>query len=188
MDPEKQDTLRKEVRGSIKSSKAEITASQLESLPYLNGVCNESLRLYPGVPLTLRQAMRPSTILGCHVPAGTRVVIVPYAINRSPHIWGVDAEKFVPERWIDGELENARPNNNGGATNNYAFLTFLHGPRSCIGQNFSRAELRCLVAALVGRFDIQMADPDETVLAGGVITLKPRNGMYLRLTMLDGWQ
>lgn len=70
---------------------------------------------------------------------------------------------------------------NGGADSNYAFLTFLHGPRSCIGEKFARAELRALVAALVGGFEMRMAEPGKKVLNGGAITSKPVGGMNLRL-------
>jgi cytochrome P450 len=70
---------------------------------------------------------------------------------------------------------------NGGADSNYAFLTFLHGPRACIGERFARAELRALVATFVGSFEMEMADPHEEVVIGGTITIKPVNGMKLRL-------
>lgn len=49
-----------------------------------------------------------------------------------------------------------RPKSTGPETP-YAFLTFLHGPRSCIGQSFARAELACLVAAWVGAFETEFA-------------------------------
>jgi cytochrome P450 len=73
----------------------------------------------------------------------------------------------------------------GGADSNYSFLTFLHGSRSCIGEKFARAELRALLAAFVGKFEIEMADPDEKVLIGGTITSKPVNGMRLRLKVQE---
>ena len=76
---------------------------------------------------------------------------------------------------------------NGGAESNFAFLTFLHGPRSCIGERFARAELRALLAAFVGHFEMEMADPNEKVIAGGTITSKPVNGMKLRLRPVE-WE
>nr|POE74308.1 cytochrome p450 97b3, chloroplastic [Quercus suber] len=100
-----------------------------------------------------------------------------------------DAERFVPERWIDTDPTSGerKPNNAGGAPSNYANLTFLHGPRSCIGQGFAKAELRALVAAFVGSFDMSLANPDEEVIPSGVVTTKPKNGMNLRLKRLGGW-
>lgn len=100
-------------------------------------------------------------------------------------MWGPGASEFDPGRWI--EPKTGKPNQSGGASTNYAFLTFLHGPRSCIGQGFARAELRALVAAFVGAFDFTMADPDEEVIPAGVVTTKPKNGLKLRLTKIESW-
>jgi cytochrome P450 len=148
-------------------------------MPYLNGVCNEVLRLFPTIPITGRDAIRDTTVTGHFIPAGTTLFIVPWAINRLPALWGPDSEEFVPDRWID--KETGRATMNGGADSNYAFLTFLYGPRACIGERFARAELRALVAAFVGSFEMELANPDEEIVIGGTITSKPVNGMKLRL-------
>ncbi|KAF1982572.1 putative P450 monooxygenase [Aulographum hederae CBS 113979] len=158
-------------------------ASILESLPLLNGVCNETVRLYPTVPITIREAVRPTELLGNHIPAGTAVVVCPLAINRSAELWGPDAKEFKPDRWINEET--GTPNKTGGAESNYAIATFLHGPRSCIGQGFAMAELRCLIAAFICRFAWEMADPKEEPVVAGVITTKPRDGMHLRLKKFE---
>lgn len=158
-------------------------AGVLESMPYLNGVCNEVLRLYPTIPVSSRHSIRDTTVAGVFIPKGTTLFIVPWAINRNPLLWGDDAETFVPTRWID--KTTGRATMNGGAESNYAFLTFLHGPRSCIGERFARAELRALVAAFVGGFEMEMADKNEKVCVGGTITSKPVDGMRLRLRALS---
>jgi cytochrome P450 len=160
-------------------------ATILESLPLLNGVCNETIRLYPTVPITIRDATRDTTILDQFVPRGTGVQLVPWATNRNPQFWGPDADKFKPDRWIDSET--GKPNNTGGSSSNYNTLTFLHGPRSCIGKDFAKAELRCLVAAFVVAFEMELADPKEVCIPHGVITTKPKNGMNLRLKVVQRW-
>lgn len=160
-------------------------ATLLESLPLLNAVCNETIRLYPTVPLTIRDAFRDTTIMDQFVPKGTSVHLIPWATNRNPHFWGPDAGEFKPERWIDADT--GKPNNTGGSSSNYNTLTFLHGPRSCIGQGFAKAELRCLVAAFVGAFEMELANPKEVCIPHGVITTKPKNGMNLRLKVAQSW-
>lgn len=90
--------------------------------------------------------------------------------------------KVDPERVFEG-----RPNNNGGAHSNYAQITFLHGPRQCIAHGFAHAELRSLVAGMVGAFEWEMADPSAPVVSAGVVTTKPRDGMWLKMRALDGW-
>lgn len=160
-------------------------ASTLESLPLLNAVCLETLRLYPTVPVSLRVANKDTSIGKHFVPKGTSAYVVPWAINRAEKYWGPNATEFVPERWIDEKT--GRANNTGGAVSNYNILTFLHGPRSCIGKDFAKAELKCLVAVFCGAFEIEMADPDEVPIPYGALTVKPKNGMHLRLKPVSGW-
>ena len=186
--PAAQKRLRREVHESIPDPKALLAphydiAGLLESLPFLNAVCNETLRLYPTLPITSRVARCDTSINGQFVPKGTLSFIVPWATNRDKNLWGEDAELFRPERWLDPDT--GRANFIGGADSNFSFLTFLHGPRSCIGQNFARAEFRALLAAFGGSFEIEMADPNEKVKIGGTITAKPINGMKLRLKPVE---
>lgn len=179
-----QDRLRTEIQQYIPdpevlSGTSFDIASLLESMPYLNGVCNEVLRLFPTIPVTARLSIRDTTVAGVFIPEGTMIFVVPWAVNRNPMLWGDDAEEFVPTRWID--KTTGRATMNGGADSNFSFLTFLHGPRSCIGERFARAELRALLAAFVGHFEMEMADPNEEIIIGGTVTSKAVNGMRLKL-------
>lgn len=126
--PSYQARLREEVKEAfptnpLLSAGVEDLAATLERLPLLNGICNETLRLFPTVPITMRIAVRDTTLLDHPIPRGTEIMVSPWAVNRSKELWGQDAEKFVPERWI----EDGKPNNVGGADSNYSLLTFLHG-------------------------------------------------------------
>ena len=157
----------------------------LESLPMLNAVCNETLRLYPS-PSGARTSGRPTTLMGYQVPVGTTAIISPWAINRSRLYWGPRAEEFIPERWIDTDPKTGllKSNSSGGADSNFSMLTFSQGPRNCIGQGFVRAELRCLVAVFVAKFNIAMADPNEKVVPFSLIGTRPKGGLRLRLEPL----
>lgn len=186
--PTVQATLRAEIRSAIPTSSTPITHDLLESLPYLNGVCEETLRLYPTVPTTIREATRPTTVAGIPIPKDTLFLLVPYAINRAPSAWGSNADQCVPERWIDTSPDGTqRPNKNGGAPSNFSEITFLHGQRACIGRDFAKAELRCAVAGVVGRFVMEMEDPGEEIKVSGVVTTKPVQGMKMRMRAEPGW-
>lgn len=134
----------------------------------------------PTTPITTRVAAQDTVILGTHIPKGTRIFMVPYACNRSTAFYGPTAETFDPSRWID---DSGKGNNNGGADSNYAFLTFLHGPRKCIGDGYARLALRAFVAAFVRAFEFDMADNSETPIPGGILATKPVNGLHLKLRM-----
>ncbi|KAG6823047.1 hypothetical protein H0H93_004334, partial [Arthromyces matolae] len=56
-------------------------------------------------------------------------------INRDKTIWGDDAHEFRPERW---ETVPEEANRIPGVWGNV--LTFLGGPRACIGYRFSLVE------------------------------------------------
>ena len=137
------------------------------------------------MPVIARTNITDCTILGEQIPAGTRLLIAPWVVNRDPKLWGHDATEYKPERWIDPHT--GKLNNIGGASTNYAMMTFIHGPRSCIGHGFAKAELRCLVAAFVGHYAFELADPHARVVPGGNITTKPKDGLRVRLTKMKEW-
>lgn len=190
--PHIQDRLRAELTTHVRLTDDAFTNDTLNNLPYLQAVSQEVLRFQPTVPLTGRTALRDTTILGQHIPKGTEVLLCPQAINRSPRFWGPDAAVFNPDRWLcagsergadddDDNKPGAAAALHGGANSPYANLTFLHGPRSCIGERFARAELRCFLAALVLRYRMEVADEKRDVTPVGMVTVRPREGLLLRL-------
>jgi cytochrome P450 len=184
--PEIQDRLRKEVRSqllSVADGRSVPSASHLDSLLYLRAVCNETLRLYPPVPSTIREALCDTTVGGYHIPKGTVFTISPAVTNVDVELWGPDAGDFNPERWMqDGRA------NSGGVSDAFGFLTFLQGPRSCIGATFARAELTCLLAVLVGRFRMELEDPNrEEELTQRGVGAAPAGGLRARFDVIEGW-
>ncbi|KAI0106201.1 cytochrome P450 [Nemania sp. FL0031] len=190
--PEVQARLRQEIREHLPSvdSDAEITSLDIDHMPYLNAVCNEVLRYYAPVPITIRDTAQETDIIGHKIPKGVRVILAPWATNFDKTLWGPDAHEFNPERWIPTGADDKRAAS-GGASSNYAFMTFLHGPRSCIGQAFAKAEFACILAGWVGRFAFELKNKEEmdekkVVIKGGV-TARPAKGMYVHATVVDGW-
>ncbi|KAF5966026.1 cytochrome P450 monooxygenase monooxygenase [Fusarium bulbicola] len=217
--PDQQEALRMELRDRIPSNffpTASSTSDEstiddigniMERLPLLNGVINETLRLYPPLPTTLRTAVCDTFLGEQPIPKGTQIIISTWIINRSTEVWGDDATVFQPERWIDpmttehqadpahkaGDegadrkskptYATGKPNHTGGAKSNYDFMTFLHGPRGCIGKMFAQAELRCLLAALVTRFRWTLDMKAEDVRPIGAITINPSH-LYLKLEVV----
>ncbi|KAJ5550062.1 hypothetical protein N7461_004760 [Penicillium sp. DV-2018c] len=182
--PSVQSRLRDEVRANLPSLEDEtpITAAAVDNLPYLNAFCNEVLRFYPSVPRTIRKAVRGTSLAGKHIPEDTLLVISPQTVNRMEAFWGADANEFNPERFMGPGKANT-----GGTVSNYAFLTFLHGPRSCIGQGFAKSELACLVAAVVGRFHMELKFPDAKLEVREAATVSPKDGVLTLMTPLPGW-
>lgn len=190
--PDKQRRLRDEVRAGLPPPTpggGAVSSADVDALPYLHAVCSEALRTHSPVPLTVREAARDTTVQGVAVPRGPRLAVAPWATNVDAALWGPDAAEFRPERWLGpgagsggGAVGAGAGVGVGGAASNYAFLTFLHGPRSCIGAGFARAELACVLAAWVGRFDFALADArlldDAQMRFKTAVTARPAGGMH----------
>ena len=185
--PSVQSKLRAEVRSKLPSPVgiSNVTSLDIDRMPYLNAVCSEVFRFYPILPRTMREAVVKTSILDQPIPRGTKIILVPSAVHRSRELWGETADIFDPERWMP-------PNaGSGGAESNYAFLMFMRGPRSCIGESFARAEFACLLAAFVGRFEFELNDKREMNIKNfkisGGITVGPVNGLDVKVKTVDGW-
>jgi cytochrome P450 len=102
-----------------------ITFSSLKGCSYLQWCMNETLRLFPTVPLNSRRSVKDTTLprgggsdglSPVFVPKDTEVNYSVYATHRNKAIWGPDAEKFIPERW-------------NGRKPGFEYLPFNGGPR-----------------------------------------------------------
>lgn len=158
----------------------EITYAQIKSCKLLRAVLNETLRMYPSVPLNVRSSINQDVLpSGHYVPPKTRVVYAPILSQRNPQFWGPNAEKWDPDRW---NLRDAVPS---GVGNSFAFVPFNAGPRICTGQQFALNEAStCLIRFLKAwRFERVSKDggPPDPMKFKMAIILTERNGMYMRL-------
>ncbi|KAI5459613.1 cytochrome P450 [Mariannaea sp. PMI_226] len=188
--PDVQSRLREEIRRELPSvdSGAEITSQDIDSLPYLNAVCNEILRYWAPVPISIRVTAHDTTIGGQPIPKGTQIMTSPWATNRDRSLWGADVDVFNPERWLSSDRKKTT---SGGSNSNYAFLSFLHGPRGCIGASFARAEIACLLAAWVGKFEFELQNPKEVAEKDMAIkhgfTSAPSDGVPIIVKVAGGY-
>ncbi|UNI16538.1 hypothetical protein JDV02_002965 [Purpureocillium takamizusanense] len=193
--PDMQERLRKEVRDNLPSadSDVEITSAVIDGMPYLNAVCSEVLRTNSPVAQSIRVANHDITIQNQFIPKDTLLVLVPWTTNTDPKLWGPDAHEFKPERWLSPEHGGTSATNagSGGATSNYAFMTFLHGPHSCIGGSFAKSELACLLASWIGRFSFELKDKslldERNIRINPSVVAKPEGGMEMLVRVVDGW-
>ena len=179
-----QSRLREEVRSSLPDPRCptrSISSNDIDSMPYLNAFCNEVLRLYSPVPVTVRVAAHDTTLMDHPIPKGTTIFISSWATNANKDFWGPDAAEFNPDRWL-GEGKA----NSGGMESNYAFLTFLQGPRSCIGQSFAKGEFACLLAAWVGTFETRFAEADYVMRVRNGLTPRPQD-LEVKIETLEEW-
>ncbi|KAL6303363.1 cytochrome P450 monooxygenase [Sparassis latifolia] len=118
-----------------------------KSLPYLEAVVNEGLRLFSPVGLGLGRVVPEGgiTVLGQNFPAGTEISVPLYSVHHLEEVWGADVEKYLPERWLNAEKRGEMMK---------AFNPFSFGPRACIGRNVAMLEITLVIAAVFRRYDI----------------------------------
>ncbi|KAF2440043.1 cytochrome P450 [Karstenula rhodostoma CBS 690.94] len=88
------------------------------------------------------------------VPEGAYVAYLPCAIYRPRDVYGDDAHRFDPTRWLD-EGHASSPLRPG-----WAYLPFSGGPRICIGQNFALTECIFVVVRLLQVFYVERRDEE----------------------------
>ncbi|KAJ6623702.1 cytochrome P450 [Mycena sp. CBHHK59/15] len=148
------------------------TLDELNSLPYLENVIRECMRVHSPVAFTGRMAMADDVLPlskpyvdskgGMHdslrIAKGQLIHIPILAVNCDKDTWGEDAAEFRPERWDD------LPDSVKAVPGVWAHLfTFLGGPRNCIGFRFALAEMKALLFILIRAFEFE-----PTVPVGGI--------------------
>ncbi|KAG2101118.1 cytochrome P450 [Suillus discolor] len=163
------------------------TYDQLKAnLPYLDAVVHETLRLHPPVGESTRLAATDDVIPlsepvrtasgnmtdNISIAKGTLITISIVAINRSSAIWGPDAKEFKPDRWLTEDGISGKAKEVQGHRH---LLTFVDGPRTCLGKDFAIVEFKTVLSVLVKNFVFEMRDgPDTPVeIVRGVLS-RPR--------------
>ncbi len=137
--------------------------ADLPALPYVRAVVEETLRLYPPIPLLAREALRATRIAGHDVPRGGIVLAVPWLLHRHRRLWK-RPDHFEPERFLPGGSAAGRPK--------HGYIPFGLGPRVCTGAAFAMAETAIVLASLAQRFAPRLA-PGAAVFPVARLTLKP---------------
>jgi cytochrome P450 len=166
--PEVEDRLRAELAQVLGDRLP--TLDDLPKLIFTRAVFEETLRLYPPVPLLARQALREETIRGRRVPAGSLLIVVPWLLHRHRKFWG-QPDHFIPERFLP---ENAQ------YRVRHAYLPFSVGPRICAGAAFGLTEAVLCLATLAQRVRLHLM-PGTVVAPVCRLTLRP--GDDLRMTV-----
>jgi len=79
-------------------------------------------------------------------------------LNRDPSIWGADAAEWKPERWLEPLPESVA---NANIQSLYAnTMTFIGGPRSCIGFKFVLLEMKVALSQIIPAFRLAPAEAD----------------------------
>ena len=146
------------------------TFEDASRLVYTRAIVQETLRLYPPVPLQARQAAQEDRIRNRRVPAGALVILVPWLLHRHRALWE-NPDAFQPERWLPG---------GSGAPSRYAYVPFSIGPRVCTGAAFGATEAVICLATLASAFRLRLV-PGTDVQPVCRLTLRPGESLPMTL-------
>ncbi|RPA80078.1 cytochrome P450 [Ascobolus immersus RN42] len=160
--------IRKEILTHFGTGTEKISFESLKNCTYLRYTLQETLRLFPPVPINSRLAIRNTTLprgggpdesAPVIVPKGQLIHYYPYELHRRKEVFGPDAEEFLPDRWDPSHPSYRKI---GG----WDYVPFNGGPRICLGQQFALTEAGYVVARLVQRIgELGMEDKREPVFA-----------------------
>jgi cytochrome P450 len=145
--------------------RASIAAGEEE---YLEATVKETLRTRPVIVDVARKLTGPATVGGYELPAGTFVLPAIAALHYREDLFP-DAERFEPERFLDGRADT------------YAWIPFGGGVRRCIGAAFAEYEMKVVLRAILERAELSAPDQTPEKVKVRNITLAPGRGTRVRL-------
>lgn len=175
--------LREEILDTFGTSDLSlITFETLKRCEYLRFVINETLRLYPSVPVNVRYATRDTTLPRGGGPDESQPVLIRknsvvlynvFVTHRLKKFWGADADEFRPERWGEGQSRG------------WEYLPFNGGPRICLGQQYALTEASYVLTRIVQLFShLENADSaPEPPMKLHALTMCHLTGVQVKMGM-----
>ncbi len=151
------------------------TPEAVETLPLLDRVVKETLRLFPPVWILARRPKVETELLGHVVPAGTLTIAAIYHAHRHATAWP-DPETFDPDRFLPEAV---------ASRHRFAYAPFGAGPRMCIGSRFATLQIRTLLVMFLRRFRARVEDAGPLPLEGH-FALRSRTGIRVQLEAVAG--
>ncbi|KAM4073016.1 hypothetical protein ACB094_11G184300 [Castanea mollissima] len=146
--------VREEIKFVVGSTRL-VEESDVQSLPYLQAVVKEALRLHPSVPVVIRECREACKIKEFDIPEKTMVAINAYTIMRDGKTWDYPND-FRPERFMVSSKEKE---------NGMEYIPFGAGRRACPGSKLALSLIHTTIATMVQCFDWKVRGEGEYVKA-----------------------
>lgn len=156
--PQSYRRVQQEIRTTFASAVEIRLGPKLNSCIFLRACLDEAMRITPpgGAALWREVEQNGAVIDGDFMPAGCEVGSSIYAMHRSAGNWA-DADRFMPERWIESKKEKVSDTT---GRPQQPYFPFNIGPRSCVGKPLALAEVMLTFARLLWEFDFRRADAE----------------------------
>ncbi|KAK4326216.1 hypothetical protein Pmani_003250 [Petrolisthes manimaculis] len=169
--PDIQELVYEELEGIFGDSTRAANVEDLREMRCLERCIKEAMRLYPSAPYIGRVPLEDVVIDGYTIPAGTKLMLLSYALHRDPSQFP-DPEKFDPDRFLSENISQRHP---------FSYIPFSAGPRSCLGQKFGMMEMKVMLSHFLRQYRIESVVPKEEIKVRSEIVLRPNDGTLVRL-------
>ncbi|MGA7932928.1 MAG: cytochrome P450, partial [Kovacikia sp.] len=141
----------------------------ISRLPYLNAVCQETLRIYPvGLFAFSRILNEPWSLMDHDFESGTAISICIYLLHHRPDLYP-NPKQFRPERFLERQFSP------------YEYFPFGGGNRRCIGAAFAMFEMKLVLATILSRWQLQLASNHPIKPCRRGVTMSPAKGVPMRV-------
>jgi cytochrome P450 len=142
---------------------------------YVRKVIDETMRLYPPLPMMFRTTVADDEICGRRVPRKSLIAVLPWIVHRHRKLWD-DPDRFDPERFSP-EASAAR--------SRYSYIPFAAGPRICIGATMALMEMVATVAVIARRLRFRVV-PGQRIQPIAWTALRPEGGIRMTVERRAG--
>ena len=132
---------------------SEISFQALRSIPVLESVLKETLRLHPPLVILMRVVQEEIELAGHVIAPGTVVATSPRVSNRIAEDFP-DPAAFVPERYLDPRQEDLQ--------NRWTWIPFGAGKHRCVGNAFAMMQMKAIFSVILRDYEFEPAQPAET--------------------------
>ena len=143
------------------------TPMDIAQLPYLTAVCQETLRMYPVLPVIFPRIVKsPMTIADYWFDAGTTLMISNYLVHYREDIYP-NARQFKPERFLDRQYSPSE------------YFPFGGGNRRCLGYALALLEMKLVLATILSQYQLALAEDKPVKMQRRGFTIAPAGGVQL---------
>lgn len=140
---------------------------EIAQLPYLTAVCQETLRMYPVLPVIFpRISKSPVKIAGYLFEAETTLMPSIYLVHYREDLYK-NARQFKPERFLERQYSPSE------------YFPFGGGSRRCLGYALAQLEMKLVLATILSKYQLALAEDKPVQLQRRGFTLAPAGGVMM---------
>ena len=140
---------------------------EIAKLPYLSAVCQETLRMYPVLPVLFpRIAKSPIKIGGYQFDAETTFMPSLYLVHYREDLYP-NPQKFDPQRFLERQYSPSE------------YFPFGGGSRRCLGYALALLEMKLVLATIISKYQLASSDDKPVKIQRRGFTLAPTGGVKM---------